>query len=153
LCIAALRDVGVGTVIVTGLRADRHKLELATELGADVTICVEDEDTVAVVRDATAGALADLVVDATPLATQPVVDALEVARVGGTIVLAGVKAGREVPGFVSDRIVMKELTIRGVLAARSEAFRLAMSLIASRRYPLAKLHTHDFPLDLAADAV
>ncbi|MBV9661240.1 MAG: zinc-binding dehydrogenase [Acidimicrobiales bacterium] len=153
LCVAALREAGVATIVITGLRSDRHKLELASLLGADVTVCVEDEETIEAVRNATGGTFADLVVDATPYATQPVTDALEITKPGGTIVLAGVKAGRSIPGFVSDRLVMKELTLRGVLAARTEAFDLAMKIIASRRHPLGELHTHAFPLDRAAEAV
>jgi threonine dehydrogenase-like Zn-dependent dehydrogenase len=126
---------------------------VARKLGADHTVFAEDDDLIATVRNVTGGQLADLVIDATPHATQPVVDAMEIVRPGGTIVLAGVKWGREVAGFVSDRIVMKEITMRGVLAASSNSFRRAMQMIASGRHPLHLLHTHRFSLDQAAEAV
>ena len=103
--------------------------------------------------DATDGALADLVIDTTPNATKPVVDALEIVRVGGTVVLAGLKWGREVPGFVSDQLIMKEITMRGVAAASSLSYRKAMQVLASHHHPLHLLHTHSFPLERAADAI
>ena len=89
-CAIAAKLAGASLVIVTGLTRDRHKLDLAIELGADVAIDVEREDLVARVRELTGGG-ADIVVDVSAVATQPVVDAVECVRPGGTIVLGGVK--------------------------------------------------------------
>src|SRR5205814_1167643 len=90
---------GAGTIIVTGLSADRHKLALARDLGADHTIDVEREEVVARVHELTAGQLADVVVDVSAFATQPVVDALEIVRPGGTVVLAGRRPARPFPTY------------------------------------------------------
>src|SRR5215470_4118307 len=54
-CVIGARAAGGRQVVVTGLSRDARKLELARELGADVTIDVEKEDVVARAREATGG--------------------------------------------------------------------------------------------------
>ncbi|MGH7818416.1 MAG: zinc-dependent alcohol dehydrogenase, partial [Candidatus Binatia bacterium] len=51
-----------------------------------------------------------------------------------------------VPRFVSDLIVVKEVTIRGAFGVTSASYRSAIRLIESGRVPLEKMHTHDFAL-------
>lgn len=155
LCgVVAAREAGAGKVIVTGLAKDRHKLELARELGADLTVVVDEEDAVAAIAEFTGGQGADVVVDVSAVSVQPIIDAVEIAKPGGTIVLGGVKgAGRTLDGLSPDRIVVKELTIKGVWSQDFRAFEPAIRLIESRKYPLEKLHTHTFSLDDAALAV
>ena len=65
---------------------------------------------------------------------------------GGKIVLAGVKGFKPVPNFVSDKIVMKEITIHGAIGVTSTGYQSAIRLLESRRHPVEKMHTHDFPL-------
>jgi threonine dehydrogenase-like Zn-dependent dehydrogenase len=65
---------------------------------------------------------------------------------GGTVVLAGVKGFRPIPDFVSDKIVMKEIQIRGAIGVTSTGYESAIRLIESRRHPIEKMHTHDFAL-------
>jgi threonine dehydrogenase-like Zn-dependent dehydrogenase len=145
--IVAVREAGVGKVIVTGLKSDTHKLALARELGADATIIADQEDTVARVRELTDGEGADVVVDVTAVSVQPITDAIEIAKAGATIIIAGVKgSGQAVPNFVSDKLLMKELTIKGVLSQDLRAFEPALKLIHSRKYPLERMHTHTFGL-------
>ena len=55
-CAIAAKLAGASLVIITGLTRDRHKLDLAIELGADVAIDGEREDLVARVRDSPCGA-------------------------------------------------------------------------------------------------
>ena len=62
-CVVACREVGAGTIIVTGLAADANKLALARAFGADHTIDVENEDAIARVKQITQGRGADVVVD------------------------------------------------------------------------------------------
>jgi threonine dehydrogenase-like Zn-dependent dehydrogenase len=54
-CLLALRSASAGLVLVSGLTRDRHKLSLATELGADVTVDVERQDVRAAAERATSG--------------------------------------------------------------------------------------------------
>lgn len=152
-CVVAARQAGASRVFVTGMGSrDAAKLALARELGAELAIDVEREDPVERIRSATGGTGVDVVVDTTPHAAQPVLDAVRVARPGGTIVLAGLK-GRGVPDFPSDEIAMRRLTIRGVRAVDHRSFRQAVALIESGRQPLERLHTHHFPLAEAGEAI
>src|SRR5262249_61138900 len=92
--ILASKYVGAGLIIATGLTRDARKLELAREFGADYTINVEEEDTVARVRELTGGNGVDVVLDVTPHAQQPIRDAIEAVRWGRTIALARLKGQR-----------------------------------------------------------
>jgi threonine dehydrogenase-like Zn-dependent dehydrogenase len=151
--VIAARAAGVDTIIVTGLSRDAKKLALARELGADHTIDVETEDVRRRVSELTDGRGADVVVEVSSYSTQPVAEALYLVANGGRIVLAGVKGFKEVPGFVSDLVVIKEVRIFGAFGVTSAAYRSAIRLIESGRVPLEKMHTHDFPLDRAKEAI
>jgi threonine dehydrogenase-like Zn-dependent dehydrogenase len=151
--VIAARAAGADTIIVTGLGRDARKLALAKELGADHTIDVEAEDTRVRVRELTDGRGADVVVEVTANAAEPVAEALHYVATGGRIVLAGVKGFKAVPDFVSDLVVAKEITIRGAFAVTSRAYEAAIRLIESGRVPLARIHTHDFPLEKAELAI
>ena len=151
--VIACREVGAGDIIVTGLAADENKLALAREFGATHTINVDEEDTAQRVRELTNGRGADVVVEVTSYATEPVAGSLDYARQGGTIVLAGVKGMKEVPGFVSDKAVLKELTIKGAMGVTWAAYDAAIRLIESGRVPVEKMHTHNFALEDAELAI
>lgn len=151
--VIAARETGAGPIIVTGLARDAHKLALARELGADVTVTVESEDAVERVREATAGRGVDVALDVSAYATQPVMDALRMTRPGGKVVLAGVKGSHRIPEFPSDQIIFRQLTVIGVLGVDYAAFEKAIRVIESDRYPLEKLASHTFALEDAARAI
>ncbi len=150
--VVACREVGAGSVIVTGLASDAAKLALAREFGATLTIDVENEDARALILAATHGG-ADVVVDVSSYATEPVAAALDYVRPGGTIVLAGIKGRKPIPDFISDKIVLKEISIRGAIGVTHTGYAQAIRLIESRRVPLEKMHTHDFRLRDAEEAI
>ncbi len=145
-CVVAAREAGAATVIVTGLAADAKKLALARTFGATHTIDVENEDARRRIDEITAGRGAEVVVDVSSYATEPVRASLDYVAAGGTVVLAGVKGFQPIPDFVSDKIVMKEISLRGAIGVTSSAYRNAIRLIESRRIPLERMHTHDFAL-------
>jgi threonine dehydrogenase-like Zn-dependent dehydrogenase len=151
--VIACREVGAGTIIVTGLAADERKLELARHFGADHTIDVEHENVVHRVKALTDGRGADVVVDVSSYATQPVVDALSLVRPGGRVVLAGVKGFKAVEGFVSDLVVMKEIRILGAIGVTASGYRSAIRLLESGRVDFSPMHTHDFALEDAELAI
>jgi len=144
--VIACREVGAGTIIVTGLAADDKKLALAREFGADHTVDVENEDVVRRVKELTDGRGADVVVDVSSYATKPVSDSLSLVRSGGTVVLAGVKGFKTVENFVSDLVVLKEINIKGAIGVTSSGYKSAIRLIESGRVPVERMHTHDFEL-------
>ena len=151
--VLATRQAGAGKILVTGLEADAKKLEVARAFGADHTIDVENEDAQERVRELTDGEGVDIVVDVTSYATEPVAEALQFVRPGGTIVLAGVKGYKPIPNFVSDLIVSKEITIKGVIGVTSSGYESAIRLIESGTVALEKMHTHDFTLREAELAI
>jgi len=151
--VLACREAGAGTIIVTGLAADADKFQVAKRFGADHCIDVQQEDSVQRVKAITHGRGADVVVDVSAYATQPVVDALRMVRPGGRIVLAGVKGFKPVDGFVSDLVVMKEITIMGAIGVTSTGYRQAIRVIEREREKLRPMHTHDFPLREAELAI
>jgi threonine dehydrogenase-like Zn-dependent dehydrogenase len=153
--VVAARAAGAGTVIITGLAADAHKLALAREFGAGHTIVVDGdaaENAVQRVEEITNGEMADVALDLTPLAAEPVSDALLAVRRGGRVVLAGLKGNREIP-LRTDVIINRALTIRGAFGVDAEGMADAIALIESRRFPLENMHTHTFGLDDTALAI
>lgn len=146
--VIAAKAVGAGTVIVTGLDADAHKLALAREFGADHTIVVDGdhaEDVVKRVMEITDGMGADVVLELTPMAGGPVMDALLCARHGGRVVLAGLKGGKEIP-VRTDTIINRALNVVGAFGVDARGYREAIRIIESGRFPLERLHTHTFGL-------
>jgi len=105
------------------------------------------------VRELTNGRGVDVVVEVTANSTSPVAEALWYVRAGGRIVLAGVKGLKAVPDFVSDLVVLKEITIRGAFGVTGRAYEAAIRLIESGKVPLEKMHTHDFRLEDAERAI
>ena len=136
---AAVREAGASFVLVTGYGPrDAERLRLAREFGADLAIDVAVDDPVRALRDAT-GALADVVVDVTAKAPAALGQAVALARTGGTVVLAGTRGSAETPGFWPDHVVYKELRLVGALGVDAVAYRAALELLASGRYPFAEL--------------
>jgi threonine dehydrogenase-like Zn-dependent dehydrogenase len=152
-CVVAAHEAGAATIIVTGRGRDAARLTLARELGAHHTIDVDTVgDVVAEVARITEGAMVDAVINVTahfPGATQ---QALHLAKIGGTIVIAGV-AHEAAPDFEPDLVFQKELTIKGVRGRTFREMKKAIVILESGRYPLHKLATHHFTLDQVERAV
>src|SRR6267154_966528 len=147
-------EAGAHRILVTGLRRDAHKLTLAREFGATGTIVADEEDTVERVAELTDGEGADVVLDLTPVATEPVLHAIEIAKPQATILFAGIKgSGKAIPGFSTDSVILKELTLRGVAGQDLRAYEPALRLIESNKYPLEKMCTHTFSLEEAERAI
>ncbi|HZC39204.1 MAG TPA: zinc-binding dehydrogenase, partial [Streptosporangiaceae bacterium] len=143
--VIAAKAVGAETVIMTGLARDHAKLGLAREFGADHTINVEEEDTLARVREITGGDGVDVALEFTPIATDPVTHAIEAIRHGGRVVLAGLKGGKAHP-VNTDLIINKGATVVGAFSVDARGYTDAIRIIESGRFPLARLHTHSFGL-------
>jgi threonine dehydrogenase-like Zn-dependent dehydrogenase len=141
-CLVAAREAGAAQVIVTGLSSDRYKLALAPQFGATSTIDVEETDTVEAVRDLTGGEGVDVVVDTVPEAVAPIRHALDVLRVGGRLVLAGVREQRA-NDFPLDRIRSKQLNLVGVRATTAWSVANALRVLSEGRYPFARLQAYD----------
>ena len=149
---AAAKDAGSAFVMVTGRgQRDAERLAVAVDFGADLAIDVADTDPVRALRDATGG-LADVVVDVTAKSPEAFAQAVALARAGGTVVVAGTRGG-PVREFQPDHIVFKELRLVGALGVDSAAYRAALGLLASGRYPFADLPRRVAALDDAEDLI
>jgi alcohol dehydrogenase len=136
---AAVSDAGAGFVMLTGHgRRDADRLARAAGFGVDLAVDVTEQDPVAALRAATGG-LADVVVDVTAMAPAAFAQAISLARVGGTVVVAGTRGRTEAPGFQPDHIVYKELRVLGALGVDVAAYRPALAMLAGGRYPFAEL--------------
>jgi threonine dehydrogenase-like Zn-dependent dehydrogenase len=142
MCALAASEAGASRVVVTGLSRDAHKLALALQFGATEVVDVEKEDLAERV-----GAEVDVAIDLTPVATEPLLQAIDLVRPEGTIVVAGVKGpDRPVP-IPTDRFFMKGLHLRGAKGTTPWATRHALRVIGSKRFDFSDLHTHTYPLE------
>ena len=100
----------------------------------------------------TGGRMVDAVINVTAGAPGAIQQAVELARLGGTIVVAGEARG-PAADFQPDQVFLKELTIKGVRGRTGRAMKKAIALIESGKYPLEKLATHHFTLDQVDAAI
>jgi len=143
---AAAKDAGAAFVMITGRRRrDAERLAVPGDFCADLAVDVADTDPVRGLLDATGGR-ADVVVDVTAKAPEAFGQAVALARAGGTVIVAGTRGG-PVREFQPDHIVFKELRIVGALGVDSGAYRAALALLASGRYPFADLPRRVAALD------
>jgi alcohol dehydrogenase len=150
---AAAKDAGAAFVMVTGAgERDGPRLAAAADFGADLVVDVLQADPVRALRDATGGG-ADVVVDVTAKAPAALAQAIHLAKPGGTVVVAGTRGTPDAPGFAPDLVVYKELRILGALGVDVEAYRAALELLASGRYPFADLPRRCADLGDAEDLV
>jgi alcohol dehydrogenase len=144
---AAAREAGAAFVMVTGLGArDADRLARARDFGADLAVDVATVDPIRALRDA-AGSLADVVVDVTAKAPAALGQAVGLARPGGTVVLAGTRGTSDTPGFDPDLVIYKELRLLGALGVDAVAYRAALDLLATGKYPFADLPRRVVGLD------
>ena len=149
----AMLRAGADKVIISGRSSDAHKLDLAKRWGVHVAVDVDSDDVVDVVRRVTGGAMADVVVEASAVATQPVTDAIKAVRKDGRIVLIGLKRGNPIPGLVTDELIYKGVTVIGAMAANYSAFERACRLLERDGDLIAQANTHSFGLGQVEAAI
>ncbi len=147
------REAGASCIIVTGTGKDAERLNLARQLGAHAVINVDTEDPVERVRALTAGKLADIVLDVSAGATAPVLQAVDMVKRGGRIVLAGLKGKNTLNNFYIDKVVFREIELIGVLSAGWSSCETAIELVKRFKKELAPLCSNSFPLEEATEAV
>jgi threonine dehydrogenase-like Zn-dependent dehydrogenase len=144
--VVACKQAGASSIVVTGTGRDAARLALAKKLGADHTIDVQQEDALERVMEITGGEGVDVVLDCTAGAgTAPIVlgiDALR--RRAGTLLVQGDLA--KFPDFPLKKLTEKAITIKSARGHSYRAVELAIAQLASKRFPLHLLTTHEYGL-------
>ncbi len=91
----------------------------------------------------TGGSGVDIAMDVVPADTGVIGHAIEVVRSGDTVVAAGVKGGTNMATLDTDRMVYKEITMKGVFTQGADMYRAGIDLLARNLERLAPLHTHE----------
>ena len=151
--VVACRQAGAALVIVTGTTRDAARLELAGKLGADHVVDVQQEDPLERVMQITGGKGVDVVLDCTAGAgAAPVllgIDALK--RRAGVLLVQGELAA--FPDFPLKKLTEKAITIKSARGHSYRAVDLAIEQLASKRFPLHLLTTHEYGLQDADTAI
>ena len=151
--LVACKQAGALLIVVTGTSRDAARLELATTLGADHVIDVDREDPLQRVLALTDGKGVDVVLDCTAGGgTAPVLLGVEaLKRRGGTLLVQGELDA--FPEFPLKQLTEKAITIKSARGHSYRAVELALAQLASKRFPLHLLTTHEFGLADADRAI
>jgi threonine dehydrogenase-like Zn-dependent dehydrogenase len=145
-CVLAARDAGADLIIVTGLRRDAARLEVARALGAHHTLVVDDTDVLETVRDLTGGDMLDLVVDTAAGSEQTVGLALDLLRKRGSLVIPATTK-RPLAELDFYKITRKYITVRGVRGHSYAAVERAIATISAGKSPLHLVCSLEVGLD------
>jgi L-iditol 2-dehydrogenase len=143
VCVA--RGLGAGRVILS--EVSPRRLAQARKFDVDVLVNPLQEDLPAIVKDATGGLGADVVIVAAP-AAPPQELALQLVRKRGTVCLfASLPVGGEMLSLNSRLVHYGELRLVGTSDSTPAHVRKAVELIARGAVPAAMLVSHVLPLD------
>lgn len=147
MILQAARVRGAGTIVSIDL-AERP-LEMAKRLGASVTVNPRQTDALAVIRDLTGGAGADIVIEAVG-AVPTVQQSFDLVRRGGTVTLVGIASAPTIP-LSTNRIVRSGLQVRSSFRYAHQ-HPVAIALAAAKRVDLLAPITHRFAMGKAPEA-
>lgn len=148
LGLQAASACGAGRTILTGTIDE--KLDLGRRTGADVVINVTREDAKQRVLDLTDGVGADWIMEASGN-VQAVQQAIDMARMGGTICIVGIH-DRPVPNLDLGNVVVRDLNLVTSVASPN-IFEQTLRLMARRKIDVRPLVSHRFGLAEAAEAM
>ncbi|HET8563297.1 MAG TPA: zinc-binding dehydrogenase [Candidatus Binatia bacterium] len=148
-CVVASKEAGAKCIIVSGLTKDEKRFQVARKLGADYVINIEKESLRDRVREITGGHGADLVINVSRGGKDTVREALDIAAKISAVVLAG-PGDQEIPSRGFGR---KLVTMKWVQGSSYRAFELGLQVMASGKYPLGEISTHQFDLTHVNEAI
>ena len=150
-CLMAAKYAGADCIIVSGLGRDKRRLEVAKAMGADYTIDVEAEDLRTRVREIT-GQGVDVAMDLAVAGAPTIIPALESLAPRGVFVGVGAEQG-SLPNFPMGLIARKGISLRGANGHKLLSVDMALQVMASGRFPIQEVTSHDFPLDQVDQAI
>jgi threonine dehydrogenase-like Zn-dependent dehydrogenase len=138
------RIAGAAQIFAIGLASDAERFSAAASLGATKCVAADSEDAAAIIRGATGGAGADLVIDAAgPAAVLK--QALLLARNDGRIVKIGFDPGPV--GYSLDPLVGKGITLKGHYGYDWVSWTNCIRLIEKGSLAMGPLISDTLPLD------
>jgi 2-desacetyl-2-hydroxyethyl bacteriochlorophyllide A dehydrogenase len=137
LCTAlAARAMGATSIVITGLRADTERLDLARRFGFS-TVCAEDEDWIAQVAQRIGDDGADVVFDAAGMMQS----VRQLAKRGGQLVLLGWPA-RDIPSAEMRSLFFHGVNIISSRVRSPQTWQRAIALVAGKKVDLSPMVTH-----------
>ena len=137
------RLAGAGTIVVTGTKRDRKRLDLAAELGADLVVDVGEQNPLDVVRRLGDGQGAHLVIDAAGV--PPAIEqSLELVRRNGWITKIGWSL--QPVNLTLDEIVAKAITYQGSFSHTWKTWETCLDLLRRGRIATEPLLTGIWPI-------
>jgi L-iditol 2-dehydrogenase len=143
LCAVMAKLSGAGHLVVVGIPADKKRLEVARQLGADTILDVPSKDVVEWVRNLDDGYGVDLVVDAAGVSPSLKL-ALDIVRPAGQITKVG--WGPEPLDFSLDQLVQKAVTLQGSYSHNWPIWEKVLSLLSSGKIDLGPVLNRISPL-------
>ncbi len=142
LCLSLLTLKGC-KVIVAGTEADSKRLEIAKELGADITVDVSAENLHEIIDRETKGLGANVVVECSGAAAS-IKSCLQAVKKMGKYIQVGI-AGKDVM-LPFDTILYKQIQLFGSLSHSKQTWERVMDILEQKKINLAPIITHIIPL-------
>lgn len=144
MAIAVARACGCSTLFATEVNA--HRLALARQMGADVTINPAEQDAVEIVRRETGGAGVDVLLEMSGNAVA-IQQGFQMLRAGGRASLLGIPTEPVSLDLVRD-VIFKGATVQGIYGRKMfETWVQMTALLKSGRLKLDPLFRERFPLE------
>ena len=140
------RASGASTIIVSGLKEDKKRLEYAKTFGA-IPVNVQEENLKNKVLDLTDGKGVDIVMEVSG-GKGSLTEAAHIVKPGGQVGVVGL--GME-SAFDPNLIVMKELSVLGSNRRQPSSWYRAIKLVANRVIDPKLIITHALPLERAQE--
>ena len=143
LCALLAKLAGAGHLIVIGIPADSHRLDVAKKIGADTILGGKGEDVPEWVNNFGDGYGLDLVIDAAGVSASLKL-ALDIVRPAGQITKVG--WGPQPLNFSLDQLVQKAVTLQGSYSHNWPIWEKVISLLASGKINLEHILNRVSPL-------
>jgi L-iditol 2-dehydrogenase len=142
----------MGAIRTIVVEKNRMRLEQAKQFGADIAICIDDEDPVERVLAETGGLGADVVITANAVPSTQV-QALQMANFRARVnFFGGLPAGKSMVTLDTNIIHYRELFVHGTHGSLPRHHQKAIDLISTGAIDIEKFISHRFDLDQIKEA-